>query len=58
MEGSQRSRPKSGALERAMVDIGAEAENIDENDPRQAAQLMRRLFQATGMPGGGAVQEM
>jgi putative FmdB family regulatory protein len=46
------------ALERAMAELGAEAENLDENDPRQAAQLMRRMFQATGMPVGDAMQEM
>ena len=30
---------------------------IDENDPRQAANVMRKLFDATGMPLGGGMQE-
>lgn len=46
------------ALERAMMEMAGEAENIDEDDPRQAAQLMRRMFQATGLPMGDAMQEM
>lgn len=46
------------ALERAMAGLASEAEGIDEDDPRQAAQLMRRMFQATGMPMGGAMEEM
>jgi putative FmdB family regulatory protein len=46
------------ALERAMAGIASEAEGLDENDPRQAAQLMRKMFRATGTPMGGAVEEM
>ncbi|MFW6198327.1 MAG: FmdB family zinc ribbon protein [Acidobacteriota bacterium] len=46
------------ALERAMAELASEAEHMDEDDPRQAAQLMRRMFQATGMPMGDAMQEM
>ena len=44
-------------LESAMMSLAAEAENIDENDPRQAAKLMRRLFDATGLELGGSIEE-
>lgn len=44
-------------LMQALEQLGPEAENLDENDPRQAAQLMRRMFQATGMPVGGGWEE-
>lgn len=44
-------------LESAMESIASDAEGIDENDPRQAANVMRRLFDATGMPMGGGMQE-
>lgn len=46
------------ALERAMAGLAVDADKIDEDDPRQAADLMRRMFQATGMPMGGAMEEM
>jgi hypothetical protein len=32
-------------------------DSLDENDPRQGAHLMRRLFEATGMPVGGGMEE-
>ncbi len=44
-------------MEAAMEALAAEAEGIDENDPRQAARLMRRMFQATGTPVGGGMEE-
>jgi putative FmdB family regulatory protein len=44
-------------LERAMEALAAEAESIDESDPRAAARLMRRMFQATGMPVEGGMEE-
>lgn len=44
-------------LERAMESLAAEAESIDENDPRQGVQLMRRLFGATGLPMGKGMEE-
>jgi putative FmdB family regulatory protein len=44
-------------LESAMESLASEAEGIDENDPRQAANVMRKLFDATGMPLGGGMQE-
>jgi hypothetical protein len=33
-----------------MEELGREADNLDEDDPRQAARLMRALYQRTGMP--------
>lgn len=36
-------------MEQAMESLAGEAENINEDDPRQAAQLMRRFSQMTGM---------
>ncbi len=44
-------------MERAMMELAAEAEGLDENDPRQAARLMRKLYQATGMEVGGGMEE-
>ena len=44
-------------LESAMESLASEADGIDENDPRQAANVMRKLFDATGMPVGGGMQE-
>ncbi len=44
-------------LETAMESLASEADGIDENDPRQAANVMRKLFDATGMPLGGSMQE-
>jgi hypothetical protein len=32
-------------------------DTLDENDPRQGAHLMRKLFDATGMPVGGGMEE-
>ena len=44
-------------LEKAMMSLAAEADKIDENDPRQAAQLMKKLFDATGLEIGGEMEE-
>ena len=44
-------------LERAMQALAGEMDSLDENDPRQGAHLMRRLFEATGMPVGGGMEE-
>lgn len=44
-------------LEQAMNALAREAENIDEEDPRQAAQLMRKLTDMTGMELGPGFQE-
>lgn len=37
-------------VEREMMKLMADAENIDENDPRQLGRLMRRMTEITGEP--------
>jgi len=44
-------------LEQAMMSMASEIENIDEEDPRQAAAMMRKLMSATGMDMGGPMEE-
>lgn len=44
-------------LERAMALLGREAENINEEDPRQAADLMRKLTDMTGLELGPGMRE-
>jgi len=44
-------------LEGAMNLLAREAENIDENDPRQAAKLMRKLTDMTGLDLGPGMEE-
>ncbi len=46
-----------GRLERAMSALAGEMDSIDENDPRQGALLMRKLFSATGMPIASGMEE-
>jgi putative FmdB family regulatory protein len=44
-------------LEQAMETLSRDAAGLNEDDPRQGAQLMRRLFEATGMPVGAGMEE-
>ena len=44
-------------LEQAMGALASEAERIDEDDPRQAAQLMRKLTTMTGLELGAGMEE-
>jgi len=44
-------------MEKAMSALAQEADGIDENDPRQAANLMRRLTDMTGLKLGGGMEE-
>ncbi len=44
-------------MEQAMQMLAGEAENINEDDPRQAANLMRKLTNMTGMELGPGMQE-
>ena len=44
-------------MERAMGMLAREAEHMNEDDPRQAAQLMRKLSDATGLKMGTAMEE-
>ena len=40
-----------------MEELGREAEGLDEDDPRQAARLMRAVYERTGMPLTGQMEE-
>ncbi|MBE9535236.1 MAG: zinc ribbon domain-containing protein [Proteobacteria bacterium] len=44
-------------LEKAMTALAGEAERINEDDPKQAAQLMRKLTQMTGLELGSGMEE-
>ncbi len=44
-------------LERAMMSLAGEMEGMDEDDPKQAARLMRKLFDASGMKVGDGMDE-
>ena len=45
-------------MEKAMAMLAGEAEKINEDDPRQAAQLMRKLTDATGLSLGSGMEEV
>jgi putative FmdB family regulatory protein len=44
-------------MEKAMQMLAGEADHINEDDPKQAANLMRKLTQMTGMELGPGMQE-
>lgn len=44
-------------MEKAMAMLAREAEGINEDDPRQAANLMRKLSDATGLRMGAGMEE-
>ena len=44
-------------MEQAMMELASEAEGVGEDDPRQMARLMRKLYDATGMEVGGGMEE-
>ena len=44
-------------LEQALAELSREAENASEDDPRQMAQVMRKLYESTGMQLGEGMQE-
>jgi len=44
-------------MEHALEALAAEAEHIDENDPKQAARLMRKLTDMTGLEMGETMKE-
>ncbi len=52
LEGIDESR-----LEKAMMSLASEAESMDEDDPRQAARFMRKLFDSAGLEVGGSIEE-
>lgn len=44
-------------MEQALAGLMHEAENVNEDDPRQVAQLMRKFADKTGLNLGGAMEE-
>jgi putative FmdB family regulatory protein len=44
-------------LMRIMEELGPEAEKMSDEDPRQAARMMRRLFDAAGLPVASGMEE-
>ncbi len=46
-----------GKMEQAMHMLAGEAENISEDDPKQAAHLMRKLTRMTGLELGAGMHE-
>lgn len=46
-----------GRMEQAMAAIAQEADGMNEEDPRQVARLMRKLYDSTGLPLGGGMEE-
>ncbi|NCC51791.1 MAG: zinc ribbon domain-containing protein [Spartobacteria bacterium] len=57
-EGDMEDMPfDESKMERAMETLAREADGMDENDPRQAAMLMRKMSEMTGMKFGGGMEE-
>ncbi|MDA8418431.1 MAG: zinc ribbon domain-containing protein [Desulfobacteraceae bacterium] len=46
-----------GKMERVLGDLAREAENINEDDPRQMARIMRRFSEQSGMNLGDGMEE-
>lgn len=44
-------------MEQALAGLMHEAENVNDEDPRQVAQLMRKFADRTGLNLGGAMEE-
>jgi len=44
-------------MEGALTQLASEAEKIDENDPKAAADLMRKFSSMTGVEFGGSMEE-
>ena len=44
-------------MEKAFAAMAGEAEGIDENDPKQVAGLMRKVYDATGLDVGSGMEE-
>lgn len=47
----------AGKMERAMELLGSEADRIDPDNPKQAADLMRKLSNMTGLELGAGMEE-
>lgn len=56
--GSEMPDIDEAKLEKAMAMLAGEADRINEDDPRQAARLMRKLTDATGISLGAGMEEM
>ncbi len=61
LDESSESDPLGGIdeskLESAMMSLAREMEGVDEDDPRQAARMIRKLFASTGMNLGAGMDE-
>ena len=44
-------------MERAVTELASDAEHIDENNPKHAADLMRKFSRMTGMEYGAGMEE-
>ena len=44
-------------MERMFAEVAQESGGLNEDDPRQAARLMRKLYESTGMRLGGDIEE-
>jgi putative FmdB family regulatory protein len=44
-------------MERVLAEMAGEAESINEDDPRQMARMMRKLYDGTGLPLGEGMEE-
>ena len=44
-------------MERVMQELAAESGGLDENDPRQAARMMRKFSEAMGTDLGAGMEE-
>lgn len=44
-------------LEHAMESLMAQAEGLDENDPKAGARFMRRLYETAGLPVAAGLEE-
>lgn len=44
-------------MEQAMMGMAGEFENLNEDDPRQMAKVMKKLFDSTGIDPGDSIQE-
>jgi len=44
-------------MEKLMTEFAGDLDSLDEENPRQAAELMKRMYEATGMELGPAMKE-
>jgi len=60
-EGSAQAEDLSGLdeakMERVMEELSRESEGIDEENPRQVARMMRKLYETSGLPPGAGFEE-